>query len=131
MMKSIAVVAGSYVLSVVLVICSDPLLMRMFPGDFVKGHIPSNTALLASTAFFFVITILCAWVCARFAPLRPGSHVLWLLIVGEAMGLVFCAVNWNNGWPHWYPISWLLLWPLGCWIGLLLASRRAPSTALS
>lgn len=124
MWKSIAVVAGSYVLSVVLVFCTDPLLTRLFPGNFEKGHIPTSTPLIASTAFFFVISILCAWICARFAPSRPGRHVLWFLIVGEVMGFAFTIPNWNNGWPHWYPISWLLLWPLGCWIALLLAPDR-------
>src|SRR5579864_7217895 len=130
MLKSVAVVVGSYVLSMVLVFGTGPVLSRIFPGEFDKGHIPSNNALLVSTAFFFVISIVCAWVCARFAPSRPGRHVLWFSIVGEVMGFVFCAVNWNNGWPHWYPISWLLLWPLGCWIGLLLTGRRGgePST---
>jgi hypothetical protein len=67
MLKSIAVVAGSYVLSIILVLGTDPLLSRLFPGDFVKGRIPSNAALIASTAFFVVISILCAWICARFA----------------------------------------------------------------
>ena len=47
MIKSVAVVVGSYLLSVVLVLATDPLLSRLFPGDFVKGHIPSDTALMA------------------------------------------------------------------------------------
>jgi len=42
MLKSIGVVVGSYVLSIVLVLATDPLLSRLFPGDFVKGRIPSN-----------------------------------------------------------------------------------------
>ncbi len=71
MFKSIAVVVGSYLLSVVLVIASDPLLSRLFPDDFVKGRVPSNNALLASTAFFVVVSILCAWICA---PLRSKSR---------------------------------------------------------
>src|SRR6516225_4861625 len=70
MLKSIAVVIGSYLLSVVLVLATDPLLSRLFPGDFAKGHIPSNNALMASTALFVLVSILCAWVCARFAPSR-------------------------------------------------------------
>jgi hypothetical protein len=133
MFKSIAIVAGSYVLSIVLVLCTDPLLSRLFPGEFVKEHIPSTAPLVASTAFFAVISILCAWLCARFAPSRPGRHVLWFFIVGEVMGFVFCALNWNNGWPHWYPISWLVIWPIACWIGLLLGGRRTgePSAAVS
>ena len=125
MLKSIAVVVGSYMLSIVLVLGTDPLLSRLFPGNFDRGHIPANPALMASTAFFVVISILCAWVCARFAPSRPGRHVLWFFIVGEVMGIVATIPNWGKGWPHWYWLSWLLSWPVSCWIGLLLGGRRA------
>jgi len=72
MLKSIGVVLGSYVLSIILVLLTDPLLSRLFPGDFVKGHIPSQPALMASTAMFVIVSIFCAWVCARFAPGRAG-----------------------------------------------------------
>ena len=65
MFKSIAVVVGCYLLSVVLVMATDPLLSRLFPGDFVKGQIPSTTPLIASTALFVLISIFCAWLCAR------------------------------------------------------------------
>jgi hypothetical protein len=125
MLKSIAVVAGSYVLSIVLVLGTDPLLSRLFPGDFVRGRVPSDNALMASTAFFVVISIFCAWVCARFAPSQAARHVLWFLIVGEVMGIAATIPNWSKGWPHWYWLSWLLTWPVSCWIGLLLARRRA------
>jgi hypothetical protein len=82
MFKSIAAVAGSYVLSVVLVLATDPLLSRLFPGDFVRGHVPSDAPLLTSTALFVVVSILCAWLCARLAPGRASRHVLWFFIVG-------------------------------------------------
>ena len=124
MLKSIAVVVGSYVLSVVLVLCTDPLLSRLFPGDFVRGRIPSNHALLASTALFVVISIVCAWLCARFAPGRAGRHVLWFFILGEVMGVATAIPGWNQGWPHWYALSWLLSWPVSCWIGLMIGRRR-------
>jgi hypothetical protein len=125
MLKSIAVVVGSYIVSIVLVIATDPLLSRLFPGDFVKGHVPSNTSLIASTACFFVVSILCAWVCARFAPNRPARHVFWFFVLGEVMGIAATIPNWKNGWPHWYSLSWLVIWPVGCWIGLRLTGRRA------
>jgi len=51
MLKSVGVVIGSYVLSVVLVFATDPLLSLIFPGEFAKGNVPSNRALIASTAF--------------------------------------------------------------------------------
>jgi len=129
MLKSIGVVLGSYVLSIILVLLSDPLLSRIFPGDFVKGHIPSQTPLMASTGLFVVVSIFCAWVCARFAPARAGRHVLWFFIIGEVMGIAATIPNWSKGWPHWYWLSWLLTWPVSCWIGLLLARRKASQPA--
>ncbi|MGA2048045.1 MAG: hypothetical protein ABSG96_10135 [Terracidiphilus sp.] len=125
MFKSIAVVVGSYVLSIVLVLGTDPLLSRIFPGDFVKDRVPSNPALITSTALFVVISILCAWLCARFAPRRAARHVLWFFIIGEVMGIVSIIPNWGKGWPHWYWLSWLLTWPVSCWLGLLAARRPA------
>src|SRR5690242_8102896 len=97
MLKSIAVVIGSYVLSVVLVLATDPLLSQLFPGDFVKGRVPSNAALIASTGFFVAISVLCAWVCARFAPARARRHVPWFFIVGEVMGIAAIIPNWSKG----------------------------------
>lgn len=123
MLKSIGAVLGSYALSIVLVVLTDPLLARVFPGDFEAGRIPSNSALMASTALFMVVSVLCAWLCARFAPNRAGRHVLWFFILGEAMGIASTIPNWSKGWPSWYWLSWLLSWPLSCWIGLLLARK--------
>lgn len=125
MWKSVAVVVGSYILSIVLVLASDPILSGVFPGDFVRGNIPSSKALMASTALFVLVSIICAWVCARFAPNRAEKHVLWFFILGEVMGICATIPNWNKGWPHWYSIAWLLTWPLSCWIGLMLARRRS------
>ncbi len=131
MLKSAAVVIGSYMLSVVLVLATDPLLSRLFPGDFERGRVPSNAALVTSTALFVIVSILCAWLCARFAPGRAARHVLWFFIIGEAMGIAASIPNWNKGWPHWYWLSWLLTWPISCYIGLLLARRRAPQLSTS
>ena len=129
MLKSIAVVAGSYLLSVVLVLGTDPLLSRLFPGDFARGSVPSDAALTASTAFFVAISILCSWVCARFAPRRASRHVLWFFILGEGMGIGATIPNWSKGWPHWYWLSWLLTWPLSCWLGLRLSGHQADSVS--
>ncbi len=74
--------------------------------------------------FFVIVSILCAWVCARFAPGRASRHVLWFFIVGEVMGLGATIPNWSTGFPHWYWLSWLLTWPVSCWIGLRLAGSQ-------
>ena len=129
MFKSIAIVVGCYLLSVVLVISTDPLLSRLFPGDFVRGHIPSDAPLLASTGCFAVISVLCAWICARLAGVTAARTVFWFFVVGEVMGVGFGIANWNNGWPHWYGLSWLVVWPVGCWIGLMLGRGKANKAA--
>jgi hypothetical protein len=131
MLKSLAVVIGSYILSILLVFASDPLLSRLFPGDFVPGRVPSDKALMASTVCFVIISIICSWVCARFAPPTAARHVLWFFLLGEVLGLATTIPNWNKGWPHWYWLSWLLSWPISCWIGLLLSGRKAESAAAS
>lgn len=124
MLKSIAVVVGSYILSIALVMATNPLLSLVFPGQFAKGHIPSNDALLASTVLFVIASILCAAVCARLASGNAARHVFWFFVLGEVMGIGFTIPNWNTGWPHWYWISWLLTWPLSCWIGLRINPPR-------
>jgi hypothetical protein len=86
--------------------------------------VPSDSALLASTALFVVVSILCAWVCARLDYGRASRHVLWFFILGEVMGIAATIPNWSKNWPHWYWLSWLLTWPVSCWIGLRLAARR-------
>jgi len=131
MLKSIAVVVGSYLLSVVLVLATNPLLSRLFPGDFAAGKIPSDPALITSTALFIVVSIVCAAVCARFSPGRAARDVLWFFIIGEAMGAVAIILNWSNGWPHWYGLSWLLSWPVSCWLGLLIGRRAIGLRAAS
>ncbi len=42
MLKAIGAVAGSYALSVVLVMATDPLLSLLFPGGYVKDRVPSD-----------------------------------------------------------------------------------------
>ncbi|MGZ4788687.1 MAG: hypothetical protein ACXVZX_09210 [Terriglobales bacterium] len=61
-------------------------LSRLLPNDFVRGRVPANPALLASAGFFVVISILCAWICAHFAPARWGRHVLWFFLLGGGDG---------------------------------------------
>lgn len=133
MVKSIAAVIGAYLLSIVLVFATGQLLSHLMPAEFAPGHLPSDAALATSTGLFVVVSILCAWLCARFAPTHPGRHVLWFMIIGEVMGIAMTIPNWGKGWPHWYWLSWLLTWPLSCWIGSVLAPRQAgqPSRAVT
>jgi hypothetical protein len=124
MLKAVSIVVGCYLLSVVLVFATDPLLSLIFPCNFVTGRIPSSTALVTSTALFVLVSIFCAWLCARLASSAAARYVLWFFIIGELMGVGAIIPNWSKGWPHWYWLSWLITWPVSCWIGLRVAQKR-------
>ncbi len=128
MLKSMVVVVGAYVLSIALVLCSDPLLSALFPGDFARGHVPSDTALLASTALFIAISVLCAWLCARLSPSPRARHVLAFAILGEVLGIASTIPNWSGAWPHWYWLSWLISWPFSCLLGYRLGARNVTAS---
>jgi hypothetical protein len=121
-LKSILSVLGSYVLSIVLVMATDPLLHALFPNDYRQGQTIPDGLLWLSTALFTVISILCAWVCAKLAPSRVRVHVIAFFALGEIMGLVATVLNWGKM-PHWYSIAWLLVWIPSVWIGWKLAGR--------
>ena len=91
------------------------------------------TMLLACrpTAGFVVVSIVCAWLCAllRAKPRRPPRPLVLHPRRTHGHRRNHPQLE-QPGWPHWYWISWILTWPVSCWIGLLLAKRRAaqPST---
>ncbi len=120
--KSALSILGSYVLSIVLVMATDPLLNLLFPNDYKKGHTIPDSLLVVSTVLFTVIAILCAWVCAKVAPAKVRTHVLIFFALGEIMGLVATTFNWGKV-PHWYSIAWLVVWIPAVWIGWKLAGR--------
>jgi hypothetical protein len=121
-LKSILSVLGSYVLSIVLVMATDPLLHALFPNDYNRGQTIPDGLLWLSTALFTVISILCAWACAKLAPSKVRVHVIVFFALGEIMGLVTTPLNWGKV-PHWYSIAWLLVWIPAVWIGWKLAGR--------
>jgi hypothetical protein len=122
--KSLLSVLGSYLLSMVLVMATDPLLNALFPNDYKRGQTIPDWLLWVSTALFAVISVVCAWVCAKLAPSRVRGHVLAFFALGEILGLAFTIGNWGKV-PHWYSIAWLIVWIPAIWIGWKLAGRPA------
>lgn len=109
--------------------CADWVLHRIFPTTYVEGVVPSETLLVMSTAIFFVASIIGGWICAKIAPDRVARQLQWLFVIGELAGLIPTYLNWNKGWPHWYSIAWLLVWPLALWVGMKLAGSKSPNAA--
>ena len=130
MLKSIAVVVGSYLLSIALVLATDPtFLSRLFPGDFVRGRVPPTPPSLPAPGSS-LSSRSCAPGCAPgLPPSHAARHVLWFFLLGEAMGIAATIPNWSKGWPHWSWLSWQLTSPVSCWLGLLLGGRRKHLTS--
>jgi hypothetical protein len=120
--RSILSVLGSYVLSVVLVMATDPLLHALFPNEYKAGQTIPDSLLWLSTFCFILISIACSWVCANLAPSRVRLHVLAFFALGEIVGLAFTVPNWGKV-PHWYSIAWLIVWIPSVWTGWKLARR--------
>lgn len=123
-LRSIGAVVVSYLVVFILVLLSDPLLSRMYPGLYMEGQVPPAFVLRMSTYAFVIASILGGAICVRMAPSRPGKHLFWLFILGEVMGLATTIMNWNKGWPHWYSLVWLAVWPVGLFLGGLARKRQ-------
>ena len=121
-LRSVLSVLGGYVLSIAMVMATDPLLAALFPNEYKKGQTIPDALLALSTVLFAVISILCAWVCAKLAPSKVRMHVIAFFALGEIMGGAATAMNWGKV-PHWYSIAWLLVWIPAVWLGWKLSGR--------
>ena len=121
-LQSVGSVLGSYILCVVLVMLCDIPLKAAFPNEWVNMSTAPVWLLWLSTAIFFVVSVLCAWICARTAPSRPGMHVAWFFTLGELMGLGSTFAMYGKA-PLWYSIAWLVAWIPAVFIGWKVARR--------
>jgi hypothetical protein len=127
-LRSIGSVVISYVVVYLFIVLSDPLLSRLFPGQYVRDKVPPTLQLLIGTAIFAVASMVGGMLCVRIAPAKPGIHLLVLFAVGEIAGVISAVAIWKS-WPHWYSIAWLALWPVGLWIGGLGRKAKTPVLA--
>jgi hypothetical protein len=76
----------------------------------------------------FVYTIVGGYLCALIAEEHRRKATLWLIVLGEVLGIVVQVVLWGVV-QHWYGIGLLILYPLGIWIGSSL--RRTRTTVIA
>jgi hypothetical protein len=105
-----------------LVAFTDMLFHRLVPGWDPKA--PPTYYFAVSLGTDFVYCIVGGYICALIAADRRHVAVLWLIGVGEVIGIVVQAVLWSTV-PHWYGIGLLILYPLGVWIGSRLPGATA------
>jgi hypothetical protein len=126
-LRSIASVVVSYLVVFCIVLLSDAVLERLFPGQYVAGKVPPTYLLWISAAVFAMASILGGWLCVRIAAAKPGYHLLALFFLGEAIGVVFTVVN-PGHYPLWNSLVWLAVWPVCLWIGGLGRKKTAATS---
>ncbi len=125
-MRTIIAVIGGFLGIAVLIRLTDMLFAGMTPGWNPKDPPPYYFAVSLGTDF--VYTIVGGYLCALIAEGNRRRATLWLILLGEALGVVVQAMLWGSV-PHWYGIGLLILYPVGIWVGSRLSGEgAAPAT---
>jgi hypothetical protein len=91
----------------------------MMFAQHVQGWNPKDPPLYyfaVSLGTDFVYSIIGGYLCALIAEEHRRTATLWLIALGEILGVIVQVVLWSVV-PHWYGIGLLILYPLGVWIG--------------
>ncbi|HTX41542.1 MAG TPA: hypothetical protein VMD25_06920 [Acidobacteriaceae bacterium] len=123
-LRSIASVIVSYFVVYLIVVLTDPILSRLYPGVYVPNKVPPTFLLWIGTGVFAFASVVGGVLCVRLAPTHPGLHLLVLFVLGEAAGTASAVAIWKT-WPHWYSLAWLALWPVCLGIGALAGRRKS------
>lgn len=129
MWRTLLAVLGGWLVIQFFVLVTDELLMRVFPGQYGNG-LPSPAWLMGlRLASSVVFTVLGGWLTALLAPERPWRHALYLIVLGETMGVLLAGMSLGLV-PLWYIGGLLLLYPLavlaGAWLKLRGGGTGAP-----
>jgi hypothetical protein len=116
----IAVISGFLGIGI-LVRFTDMMFARMIQGWNPKD--PPSYYFAVSRVTDFIYSIIGGYICALIAEEHRQKATLWLIVLGEVLGVVVQVVLWGIV-PHWYAIGLLILYPLGVWIGSRLRSDR-------
>jgi hypothetical protein len=125
MVKSVWAVIAGLVTIVLLSIATDVVLegAKIVPAPHEQTAHPEFFYFFA--AYRFLFTILGGFVTAKLAPSAPMNHALILGAIGVALGTAGAIVMWGVG-PDWYALSLPISAVPLCWLGAMLAARRAP-----
>ena len=124
--RTLIAVIGGYLGIAILVRFTDMLFARLVAGWNPKD--PPLYYFAVSLVTDFVYSIAGGYLCGLIAEEHRRRATLWLIGLGEALGVVVQAVLWKTV-PHWYGIGLLILFPAGVWIGSSLRGHRATATA--
>lgn len=128
MWRSLLAVFGGWIVIQILVVVTDEAVVRIFFGQRAAGLPVPDWMAGARLAWSALYTMLGGWLTVVIAPERPWRHALYLIVLGETMGLVY-AVSSLGELPMWYIAALLVLFPpavlAGAWLRLRGRSGRS------
>lgn len=121
MWRTLLAVFSGWILIQILVTVTDEVVIRLFAGQRAAGQPVPEWMAGARLAWGALYTMLGGWLTVLLAPERPWRHALYLIVLGETMGLVYGASSLGEL-PFWYVAALLALFPpavlAGAWLRL-------------
>jgi hypothetical protein len=124
MWRSLMAVFGGWLVIQFLVLVTDEILARVFPGKLSAGIAVEPWLLGLRLACGVLYTVLGGWLAALLAPERPWRHAVYLILLGETLGILLAGASLGLL-PFWYIGGLLLLYPLAVLAGAWLRLRGA------
>jgi len=128
-LKSIGAVLAGLLFTIIVTTIVDIILhySHAYPP---MGQAMSNAQAVLASSYRIIITIIAAYLTAKFSPGKPMRDALILGCVGLLLGVVGAVATWNSGLgPRWYAVSLAVLALPECWLGARLYLRQhAPVT---
>jgi len=126
--RSLLAVFGGWLVIQLLILATDSILLRLFSVQDGSGLPVPDWMLGLRLAYAVMFTMLGGWVAARLAPERPWRHAVYLILLGETMGVVLAGTSLGTV-PLWYFGALLLLFPPAVLAGAWLRLRAGPRSA--
>lgn len=129
MLRTILAAVAGYFLIGLLVVATDQVFAWSIPGFPLLTVRPWHyfaISLLTDSLY----SVAGGYLCAAIARDRARHAILWLIVVGELIGLAAQISVWDSA-PHWFALGLLALYPPAVWLGSRLLAKPVPPRSLS
>lgn len=121
MLRSILSVLAGWAAVGILVVLTDLLPGRLFPGEYVAGEVPPDSLSALSLGTATLYSVLGGWITGKLAARQPWRHAVYLILWGELMGVLSAVMTWGQI-QWWYQAGLLVAWPVAVAAGCRLAA---------
>ena len=129
MLRTVSAAVAGYVLIGLLVVATDQVFAWSIPG-FALMTVPPDRYFVISLITDSLYSLAGGYLCAVIARDRTRHAILWLIVLGEIIGLGAQVALWDTV-PHWFGIGLLALYAPAVWLGGRMRVKPAPPRSFS